>query len=122
MGDSDLNRAKEGTLVTTRERAWGQYKRPSDGVLVRLPADPDALKRYQGKGLKLIRTGTENDIPLAILDTSAESLAKIAPVAVLEPELPVEASTPEAEEPELYVSDKPPKEKKTKRKKRKLKT
>ncbi len=104
MADPEL---QEGRLTVTRCRMWGQYRRPHEPVLVKLPADPDSMPRYIKKGFTFIKYGGDEQT-LAILDTSDEQLQKIAP----EPESAI------TNEPELYVSDKPPKPKKHKRKRK----
>jgi hypothetical protein len=110
MAESEL---KEGRLTVTRQRCWGQYRRPNEPVLVKLPADADSMPRYIKKGFTFIKYGGD-DLPIAILDTSEEQLKKITPEsepAILPEEVVIE-------EPELYVSDKPPKERKHRKKKK----
>ncbi len=112
MVDSEL---QEGRLTVTRARIWGQYRDPHDPVLVKLPADAVSMPRYIAKGFTFIKYGGD-ELPLAILDTSEEQLKKIVP----EPESAIQPAAVVEQEPELYVSDKPPKERKH-RKKKKLK-
>lgn len=92
-------------LVVNRERIWAQWRR-KDGILVKLPADPDSYQNYLKKGLEFIKYGKDSEIPMATVDFSKEKLASIVPV--IEP-VKVE------EEPPLYVSDKPYKSKKKRR-------
>ncbi len=73
-------------FVVNRSRMWGQYRRPNEPILVKLPADPDAHARYLKKGFTFIKYGADEEIPLAILDTSAEQLQKIAPKVDNKPE------------------------------------
>jgi hypothetical protein len=124
---------EEGKLSVTRERMWGQYRRPKEIVLVKLPADPMSKAKYLAKGFTFIRYGGD-EIPMAILDMSPDVLQRIAPIqaeAVIEPALETIVSTPtasetlpeiapvNADEPELYVADHPYKSKrKAKNKKR----
>jgi hypothetical protein len=121
---------EDGKLTVTRERMWGQYRRPNEPVLVKLPADPQSRTKYLAKGFTFIKYGGD-ELPIAELDVSEEQLRKIAPIpeAVIEPEVtivshPVAVETQEStvtatDEPELYVSDKPYKSKK--KAKRKIK-
>ncbi len=107
---------KEGQLTVTRERVWGQYRRPNEPVLVKLPADSDSMPRYIKKGFTFIKFGGD-ELPIAVLDTSLEQLQKIAPEAVVIPSqsVVVEQTATTVDEPELYVSDKPYKSKKKKK-------
>jgi hypothetical protein len=117
---------EDGKLTVTRERMWGQYRRPNEPVLVKLPADPQSKAKYVAKGFKFIAYGGD-EIPVATLDTSPEQLAKIAPkpVTVIEPDISIvsEPAAVEAvagaDEPELYVAEHPYKSKK--KAKRKIK-
>ena len=65
-------------FTVTRSRMWGQYRRPNEPILVKLPADPDAHARYLKKGFVFIKYGGD-ELPMAMLDTSVEQLQKIAP-------------------------------------------
>ncbi|MFH0897483.1 MAG: hypothetical protein V1850_05505, partial [Candidatus Bathyarchaeota archaeon] len=57
---------------------WGQYRRPNEPVLVKLPADADSMPKYVAKGFTFIKYGGD-ELPIATLDTSVEQLQKIAP-------------------------------------------
>jgi hypothetical protein len=97
-------------LTVTRERIWGQYRRPNEPVLVKLPADPESMPKYKAKGFTFIKYVDEG-CPIAIVDTSPEVLAKIALPS--EPQLNTEPETYIAEKP--YKSKRKPKRKYTRR-------
>ncbi len=109
--------ADSGKLTVTRERMWGQYRRPNEPVLVKLPADPDSYKRYLAKGFTFIKYGGD-DLPIAALDTSVEQLKKIAPEPVIEQPVNISAVVEDSAtaEPELYVAEHPYKSKRKKKK------
>jgi hypothetical protein len=121
---------ENGKLTVTRERMWGQYRRPTEPVLVKLPADPQSKAKYLAKGFTFIKFGADDEIPMAILDTSSEQLAAIAPKAVIEPEISIASQSvvtddplPDSvatvtDEPELYVAEHPYKSKKKPKRKR----
>ena len=118
---------EDGKLTTTRSRVWGQYRRPNEPILVKLPADIDSKKRYLSKGFIFVRYGGD-ELPIAELDIPVEVVMRPAPVVepvkeeiVSEPVAAEEPAVAGTDEPELYVSDKPYKSKRKKKRKNKSK-